>query len=151
MRRPIAWTVIVAVTLLALFALSFGTPVSQAAPLAAPTPVSVTTGNKSPEFPAFFNAKALTADTRSSCFEVPDYTAVDLMTVIDQGTVNTVTLTLNFSNDNSNFADGAAVVSANAADATALNQFALFGRWTCIYADVTNTNPVTITAIGVVK
>ena len=151
MRRQIAWAVIVGVTLLALLLLSFGTPASQAAPLAAPTPVAVTVKNPAPEFPVFFDAKVLTADTRSSCFEVPDYSAIDLMTVIDQTDVNTVTLTLNFSNNNLNFADGVAAVSANVADATALNQFLLFGRWTCLYADVSVTNPVTVTAIGVVK
>jgi hypothetical protein len=149
--KSIAWTVIVAVTLLAIFALSFGAPSSQAAPLAAPTPVAITPKNAAPEFPVFFNAKALTADTRSSCFEVPDYAAIDLMTIIDQGTTNTVTLKLQHSNDNINFADGLTAVAANEADATAMQQFLIYGRWTCIYADVINTNTVTVTVQGVVK
>lgn len=46
---------------------------------------------------------------------------------------------------------GATIVSANAADADALAQFAVYGRYTNVYADVTNTNPVTITVIGVAK
>jgi hypothetical protein len=151
MRRPIAWAAIVALTLLVLFVLAFGAPTSQAAPLAAPTPVAITPKNAAPEFPVFFKAKALTADTRSTCFEVPDYAAIDLMTIIDQTDGNTVTLKLQHSNDNINFADGLTAVAANDADATAMQQFLIYGRWTCIYADVTSTNTVTVTVQGVVK
>jgi hypothetical protein len=30
-------------------------------------------------------------------------------------------------------------------------QLAIFGRYTCVYADVANTNPITWTVLGVVK
>jgi hypothetical protein len=155
-NKSIAWTIIVSVTLLALLALSFGVPTSStAAPAAAPTPVSVTRpGNGvAPEFPVFFNGTSgITADTRSSCFEVPEYSAVDLQYLIDQSDVNTMTVKLQFSNDLVTFADGATVLTDNAADASGMQQFALYGRYACVYADViTSTFPVTLTVIGVVK
>lgn len=128
---------------------------TQAAPAAAPTPVAAVQRSPAPEFPVFFNNKVLTADTRSSCFEVPDYAVVDLQYIVDQTLVdlaaNTTTLTLQWSNDNINFVNGLAVATNNVTDTNDLQQFQLFGRHACVYADVTNTNPVTVTALGVVK
>lgn len=124
-------------------------------PLAAPTPVAAVVRSPSPEFPIFFNGAALAADTRSSCFEVPDYSIVDLQYLVDQTLVasaaNTVTLNLQFSNDMITFVDGVAAASDVATDTAGLVQLQLFGRHTCVYANVTNTNPVTITVNGVVK
>ena len=51
----------------------------------------------------------------------------------------------------STYVDGIAVATANIADVDGLDQFPIYGRHTCIYADVANTNPITVTAIGVVK
>jgi hypothetical protein len=128
---------------------------TQAAPSFAPTPVAAVQRSPAPEFPTFFNAKVLTADTRSSCFEVPDYAVVDLQYTFDQTFVdlapNTTTLTLQWSNDNVNYVNGLAVVTNNITDTTDLQQYQLFGRHACVYADVTNTNPVTLTVLGVVK
>lgn len=155
--KPIIWTAIVGFTLLVLLALSIGVPTSgTAAPAAIPTPVAITRpGNGvAPEYPIFFNTAVLTADTRSSCFEVPEYSAVDLQYLVDQTlatTVNTTTLKLQFSNDLVTFTDGATVASANVADGSDMLQLAIFGRYTCVYADVSNTNPITWTVIGVVK
>lgn len=128
---------------------------TQAAPSFAPTPVAAVQRSPAPEFPTFFNAKVLTEDTRSSCFEVPDYAVVDLQYIVDQTLValapNTTTLTLQWSNDNSNYVNGLAVATNNITDTNDLQQFQLFGRHACVYADVTNTNPVTVTVLGVVK
>lgn len=157
MKKSIAWTVIVGLTLLGLLVLSFGAPqTSTAAPAMIPTPVSITRpGNGvAPEYPIFFNGVALTADTRSSCFEVPEYSAVDLQYLVDQTlatTVNTTTLKLQFSNDLVTFIDGAAIATSNITDTSDMLQLAIFGRYTCVYADVSNTNPITWTVLGVVK
>lgn len=128
---------------------------TQAAPAAAPTPVAAVQRSPAPEFPLFFNAKVLTADTRSSCFDVPDYAVVDLQWIVDQTIVdaaaNTTTLTLQWSNDNANYVNGVAVASNVITDTDDLQQFQLFGRHACVYADVSNTNPVTLTVLGVVK
>lgn len=149
-----AAAVVLVASLLAVFALAPAGS-TQAAPSFAPTPVAAVQRSPAPEFPLFFNAKVLTADTRSDCFEVPDYSIVDLQYIVDQTIVaaaaNTTTLTLQWSNDNANYVNGLAVATNNVTDTSDLQQFQLFGRHTCVYADVSNTNPVTITALGVVK
>lgn len=146
--------VVLVASLLAVFAM-VPSGSTQAAPSFAPTPVAAVQRSQAPEFPTFFNAKVLTADTRSDCFEVPDYAVVDLQYTVDQTLValapNTTTLTLQFSNDNVSFVNGLAVATNNITDTTDLQQFQLFGRHACVYADVTNTNPVTLTVLGVVK
>ena len=149
-----AAAVVLVASLLAAFAM-VPAGSTQAAPSFAPTPVAAVQRAANPEFPAFFTNKVLTADTRSSCFEVPDYAVVDLQYIVDQTLVdlaaNTTTLTLQWSNDNINFVNGLAVATNNVTDTNDLQQFQLFGRHACVYADVTNTNPVTVTALGVVK
>lgn len=149
-----AAAIVLVASLLAVFAM-VPAGSTQAAPSFAPTPVAAVQRSPAPEFPLFFNAKVLTADTRSDCFEVPDYSIVDLQYIVDQTIVaaaaNTTTLTLQWSNDNANYVNGLAVATNNVTDTSDLQQFQLFGRHTCVYADVSNTNPVTITALGVVK
>lgn len=149
MNMKFALAILGAVVLLA--SLLFSIPAGHAAPMAAPTPVSVSRGDRT-WFPAtFFNAAPLATDTRSGCFETAGYDLLDIQTVIDQGTTNTVTLKLQFTNDEVTFVDGVSVVSANTEDASAMNQFQAFGRYTCLYADVANTNTVTITAKAIIK
>ncbi len=149
-----AAAVLLVASLLVAFTL-MPTSGTQAAPAAAPTPVAAVQRSPAPEFPQFFRTKVITEDTRSDCFEVPDYAVVDLQYLIDQtavaGAPNTTTLTLQFTNDLVTYVDGVNVVAANAADASDMQQFQLFGRHTCVYANVTNSNPVTVTALGVVK
>ena len=149
-----AAAVVLVASLLAAFAM-VPAGSTQAAPSFAPTPVAAVQRAANPEFPVFFTNKVLTADTRSSCFEVPDYAVVDLQYLIDQtavaGAPNTTTLTLQFSNDLVTYVDSVAAVTDNAADASGMVQLQLFGRHTCVYANVSNTLPVTITVNGVVK
>jgi hypothetical protein len=122
----------------------------QAAPAAIPTPVSVTPGNGAPQVAPFWQATALTA-SGAGAEAIIAGEKVDLQWVIDQATVNTVTLKLQFSNDSTNWVDGATFVTNNAADAGDMQQYAVFGRYLRAYATVVNTNPVTVTVIGVVK
>lgn len=158
MKRTYVWVAIVAVTLLALLLLPLADARADVPrPLAIPTPVTApahASAPNAPEFPTFFNVKPLTADERN-CFEVPEYSIVDLQWQIDQTlvntTANTITLKLQYSNDGTNFVDGASFVSANVADAGDMQQYNIFGRYTCVYADVSNALPVTVTAIGTVK
>lgn len=124
-----------------------------AAPLAAPTPV---TSGLVPNGPAkvpveFFVTEVITTDLASEAFQLANYSLLDVQYVIDQGTVNTATLKLQHSNDGSNWTDGTSLVTSNAADAAVLNQYYNFGRYTRVYGDVTNSNPVTVTVIGVAK
>ena len=149
-----AAAVVLVASLLAAFAM-VPAGSTQAAPAAAPTPVAAVQRSPAPEFPMFFRTKVITDDTRSDCFEVPDYAVVDLQYLIDQtavaGAPNTTTLTLQFSNDLVTYVDSVAAVTDNAADASGMVQLQLFGRHTCVYANVSNTLPVTITVNGVVK
>ncbi len=158
-HKSFAGVLVVCVVLLALMLVPLGTAnATIPQPLAIPTPVSApahSTAPNAPEFPLFFNAAPLTADTRSSCFEVPEYSIIDLQWLIDQtlvnSTANTTTLKLQYTNDGVNFVDGASFVSSNAADAGDMQQYNLFGRYTCIYADVSNTQTLTVTVVGTVK
>lgn len=117
--------------------------------LAAATPVSygATIGTNSKV--TFFNGN-VTADTRV-CFDLSNYNKVDLQWIIDQGTVNTTTLKLQWSNNNADYEDTATVVSANAADAHSGQQYHLFGQHNCVFADVANSNALGLKVYGVAK
>lgn len=139
------------VLLVSIFAVfDVATPV-QAAPEAAPTPVSVTHSGKSAQVLLFLEDEIFTADGAGVDVEIPDHEKVDLQVVLDMGTVNTTTLKLQFSNDRVNWTDGATVGNALVEDTNTLAQHALFGRYARIYADLTNANPVTVRVIGVGK
>ena len=136
-----------------IFSMSSVAPdTAMAAPAPAPTPVSVSDSGGNNAVVTFWSGEALTATGASSVQNVMDFERVDLQTTIDQGTTpNTVTLKLQFSNDGTNWIDGATVVSANVADAGAMQQYALFGRYARLYATAGNSESVTVTAIGVAK
>ena len=136
-----------------IFSMSSVAPdTAMAAPAPAPTPVSATDSGGNNAVVTFWSGEALTATGASSIQNVMDFERVDLQTTIDQGTTpNTVTLKLQFSNDGTNWIDGATVVTANVADAGAMQQYALFGRYARLYATAGNSESVTVTAIGVAK
>lgn len=139
------------VVLALLMTLYSGAPTVQAGPLAAPTPVVSGYSAKPASELTWLAGVATTADGGSTALNVAGWQATDIQYAIDQGTTNTVTLKLQFSNDGVNWTDGATLVTDNAADASVLSQAAVFGKWARVYADVANTNPVTITAIGIMK
>lgn len=151
-RNMIGWAIGLSFFFIAalMFALPMG-DAAQAAPAAAPTPNSVTARADDGILNFWGTATTATADGNSGVVDVVGFEVVDLQYVIDQGTTNTVTLKLQFSNDNSNWVDGATIVTDSAADANAMQQFAVFGRYARINADVTNSNTITITSIGVGK
>jgi hypothetical protein len=126
-----------------------------AAPVAAPTPVAVNVYPSSVSdwsFVTFWDGStALTADGLGSCVESAGYSIADVQYSIDQGTTNTTTVKLRFTNDKVTYSDGVNVVAANAADASDLQPFGLYGRYVCLYADVANSNAITITANAVLK
>lgn len=120
-----------------------------AAPAAAITPVSFSGQSSQSSKVTFFNGN-ITADTRT-CVDLSNYSKIDLQWVIDQGTVNTTTVKLQWSNDNVNFEDSATVASANAADTHSGQQYVLAGQYNCVYADVTNSNALGLKILGVAK
>jgi hypothetical protein len=151
--RKYTLAVMTVVMVLALFwvALAAVTPTAQAGPLAAPTPAISGYSAKAPTELTWWDTTAVTADGGSTALVVSQWQAADVQYVIDQGDVNTVTLKLQFSNDNVNWTDGATLVSANEADASVLAQAAVFGKYARVYADVNDTDAVTLTVIGILK
>ena len=149
-----------AVTLLVLVALFGGMllapmPDANAAPAAAITPVSFSGQSSNSQKVTFFNGN-VTADTRV-CFDLSNYNKLDLQYVIDQGTTNTTTLSLQWSNDHNpaagtgNYEAQATIVSANAADAHGGNQYLTAGQYNCVLADVANSNALGLKVLGVAK
>lgn len=154
-RQMIFGSLAVAIVLFAALVLSMGGPVNvTAAPSAAPTPVSINHSGSFADVPVFYSTQVLTADGGSNAQNIQNHQVMDLQWGIDQTlltTVNTTTLKIQFSNDGVNWIDGASFVSANTADANDMQQYAIFGRYARVYADVSNTNPITLTVIGVAK
>lgn len=154
MNKRTMFVVVLSCALLTLVLMTFNSPrQASAAPYAVPTPVSASRSVVK-WFPVtYWDAAPLTADTRAECFETASNDLIDIQYTIDQGAgvPNTTTVKLQHSVDNLTFIDGVNVVASNSADASDLKQFQVFGRYTCLYADVSNTNTVTITAKAVVK
>lgn len=160
MTFPKKWLGVVIVALMALGLLvgSFGLQMpALAAPAAAPTPAGVARSVVDAQVGTLWNTQSVAADTRSNCIKTQNYEKMDLFYVINQPTtVNTVTLTLQHTNrtpgdTGTTYATGLTAVSANAADATGIVQLPVYGAWTCIYADVTNTQTLAITLDALVK
>lgn len=152
-RFPFVMAGLAVLLIAVLLAPMFNMPAS-AAPMAAVTPVAgVVHSGVRGDVLSFWATDVITADGCSPLLNIQDHAKIDLQWVIDQGTTNTATFTTRWTNTGStaNLITDATVVSANAADATAGGQFSLFGRQVCIYADVANTNPLTVTFIGVAK
>lgn len=147
----LVFAVVFALAALVGVMVAMNTQPTLAAPAAAPTPVASGFSAKAPTELTWLADVATTADGGSTALNVAGWQVADIQYNIDQTDVNTVTLKLQFSNDNANWTDGATLVTDNAADASVLSQQAIFGKWARIYSDVTNTNPVTVTVIGILK
>lgn len=149
----IALVVILIVGSMPLWAAPAAVPA--AGPLAIPTPLAPTgfpaTSSRLAKTATLWSGKALTASGASSAVDIAGFGLGDVQVVIDVGTVNTSTVKLQFSNDNSNWVDGVAVASAITADTNTLAQYVLFGRYVRAYATLTNSNPITMTVIGLAK
>lgn len=116
------------------------------------TPVAQT-GRDGSRLATFFDVRAITADTRV-CFDLADFEIMDLQYQVDATDANTTTVKVQQTNidpTSGPFNDGVTVATVVSTDANTMLQTGLFGRWNCVYADVTNTNPVTLTIIGVAK
>ena len=131
--------------------------VGQAAPPAAPTPVANLVNSNDALNVSFQSATALTADTNTGGQQLPTYEWLDIQYNITQATsasVNTTTIKIQFSNDNSNWVTGPTIVSASdtpLATTSDITRVPIFGRYVRFNQDVTNSNPVTITLIGLAK
>lgn len=152
MKGKLSTALILGLTVLVLALIALPLQFAGASPAPAPTPISAPGAAGSPLNVTFINAQAMAASARSNPIELSAYNRLDLQYVIDQGSdVNTATLTMQTSCTGQNWDPGVAIVSNNAADASAVVSLPNFCRYTAISATLTNTNPVTITVKGVAK
>lgn len=156
MRKNIAilLTIVALLVIGLLSSLQYTAPVTAAPFAAPPTPVAGITDkvNNDPALIIYSAPLTITTDTRY-CSTGPTgrYDTMDLQYVINQGVVNTTTLKVQYSNDQRRWIDGANVVATNNSDTSGLIQIPVFGWWTCLYADVTNSNGISLTLIAVGK
>lgn len=132
-----------------LLALGFLQPAS-ASPALAPTPVANTIAGEDGRFFNLQAATALAADTNTGGVEVLPFDALDVQYVIDHGTANTTTLTVQYSNDNSNWVNGVALVTGSTADGSDITRVPVFGRYMRVNQNLSTTDTITITlnAVG---
>lgn len=144
--------VLLAVLLVAVLLAGSALQSPDVARAAAPTPVSGSnTGSTRSGKLDFFDTVVITEDTRSTLYALSGYDLVDVQWGIDMSDTNTTTLKLQFSIDGRTWTDGVSIAASKAADDTGLNQFNNFGRYTAVYADVENTEPITLTVYGLAK
>ena len=123
---------------------------AQAAPPAAPTPVANILQTDKGTFFRFQPETVITEDTNTNSVEVLGFDSLDISYTVDvDASVNTTTLTIQYSNDGSNWVDGLALGSALAADATDITRVPVFGRYMRVEQDVTNSNEITFTILAV--
>jgi len=146
---------LVALALVAIFSAVLSVTPSAAAPLPAPTPVSVARTGVAPLDVTFFTAESVTADTTSTCIALANYERADIYynVTIDGSNVNTTALTMQFGNSPSALVDGIALQASTGVSVTNMQQVQLFGRYTCIKIDATDaaTGTVIVTANALAK
>ena len=156
-RKYLIASVAFAALLFAAFALAFQGTASAAnpGPLAAPTPVSVTGNTGRGQAAVLWQAKVITEDTATGAMDILNYSKADVQWLVDQtavaGAPNTTTVKLQFSNNGVNWIDGPALAANSAADTNDMQQYAVFGRYARVSPTFANTQPVTVTVIGVAK
>lgn len=139
------------VMLLALVSALAQRPASvTAAPQAIVTPVASVLYDDTFGRLTFLAGTSVTADGGGTTQNVSPFRTCDVQWDVDVTLVNTTTLTLQFSNDNTYWSNGAVVASAVTTDTGRsttgsgnLSQFAVFGRYGRVYYDVTNSSPIT--------
>jgi len=141
-----------AIALMVLVASLRPTETSASPPLA-PTPVANILASDQAAFFRIQPALMLTADTNTSGRDVLGFNSLDIQYIVDvdANAVNTTTLTIQYSNDNTNWDNGVALGTLDAAtgDHNDITRIPIFGRYVRINQDVTNTDDITITLLAV--
>ncbi len=153
-KRVGLWVAGAALGLLFIASLLWVQPGPMGVQAAVITPVAQTSrGPEGARIAEYFVSKVIAADTRV-CFDLMGYETLDLQYQVDATLANTTTITTQQSNISPTagpFNTGSAVATVVSTDANTMLQTAMFGRYNCVLADVTNSNPITFTIIGVAK
>lgn len=155
-RTLIAVVVIGLILLAALQIVLAPAPYAVAAPPAAPTPVANIPGDSDNSlYINFQSALSMSTDTNTSGRLVQGYEYLDAQYIAAQDAGNRLTITIQFSNDNSNWVSGPVLanLASGSADRSDISRFQLFGRYVRFAQtmEVDVTDPVTITIIGLAK
>jgi hypothetical protein len=148
----LAWTLVIALIAILGGLGLFAGQGAQAAPPAAPTPVANILDTDNAVFFNFQTATALTADANTTGIEVLPFDSLDVQVVADVTIVtepNTTTLTIQYSNDGSNWSDGLALATSLATDTVSITRVPVFGRYMRVEQDVSLSDPITITLSAV--
>ena len=160
-RKQLALTTLVVGLLGVLVALSLLSPATQQTHAAVLTPVYGFYQSYDAVPVSFMDQTAFTIDAYSSGIQLYTAEYCNAQWIADQTALaippsvlpilNTTTLTLQWSADDTNWATGPVLLAANVADGTNIVQFPILGRYTRIKTDVSNTNTVTYTVKAVCK
>lgn len=151
-RGVTTWALITVGAFLFMLSMVFVQPATDPVQAAVVTPVAQT-GRDGSRVAEFFVNETITADTRK-CFDLADYEIMDLQFQVDATAANTATVTMQQTNIDPTtgpFNSANAIATVISTDANAFSQVGLFGRWNCVFIDVTNANTVTYSIIGVAK
>lgn len=143
---------VVAIALILLF-VGVALPVSQAAPPAAPTPVAnlISTG-RDVTLVTLASLSSVSTTQAVTAKQLGNGTKADVQYVITQGSpANTATITLQYSNDNTNWVSGPALVSSNTSSTTDMTQVAIMGYYQRISMTLAGTSTVTVSVIAAVR
>lgn len=143
---------VLAIALILLF-VGVALPVSQAAPPAAPTPVAnlISTG-RDVTLVTLASLSSVSTTQAVTARQLGNGTKADVQYVITQGSpANTATITLQYSNDNTNWVSGPALVSSNTSSTTDMTQMAIMGFYQRISMTLAGTSTVTVSVIAAVR
>lgn len=116
----------------------------QAAPPAAPTPITGVVASDAGNYFVFLDAQAFAADGYSDAVTLASFEWADWQYLIDNIDTNTTTVTIQYSNDGANWVNGPALISSNAGDAGDMTRLPLFGRYTRLHVNSTTTDTLTL-------
>lgn len=119
--------------------------IAMAAPPAVPTPVGAQAGSGYYTMVPYFAATIITYTQASTSRLTPSYIAADIHSVLDVSSTQTITCKIQWSNDDTNWADGVNLFTAQDADYSEITQTQMFGQRSRVTCTVSSANPVTVT------
>ncbi len=124
---------------------------------AAPAPLNPPSqpANATAKIVTFASQTRITANGRVSTVAIPQYGALDLQYVVDAADgANPFTVTVEYSNDATNWVRNSAAAWSNTAATTGTTDMTrtnLYGAFATVYVSVTNSTPITLSLTGLVK